>query len=135
MITYSAITLKVCEKYQMPFEQCKCSSVYCCKGLFSNTVLFQGAKAVRSAENRKIFKRISFIVLTNLLCWIPLCIASLVVWHYPSTNVHNVNQLFSTLIPFQIVMLTMVPFNSLLNPYIYSCRLWKRLLKNTKSNF
>ena len=136
MITYSAITLKVCEKYRMRFEHCKCSfSFFCCKRLFNNTVLFQGAKAVRSAENRKIFKRISFIVLTNLLCWIPLCIASLVVWHYPTTIVHNFNALFSTWIPFPIVMLTIVPFNSILNPYIYSCHLWKRLLRKIKSKF
>jgi len=76
-----------------------------------------------------MFTRITFVVLTNLLCWIPLCIASLVIWHFPRDFLRDGEQLFTAFIQLQMSTLFVVTFNSILNPYIYSSHLWKRLFK------
>ena len=45
--------------------------------------LLHKKSAFRSARNRRMLKRVAFIVMTDIMCWIPLCIASLVLWNVP----------------------------------------------------
>ena len=82
----------------------------------------------RSSENKKLFRRISIIVSTNLFCWLPLCVTSLVISTLPFDSVETIHQPLSI----QTVMLLVVPLNSISNPYIYSYDLWKRLLAKLK---
>ena len=81
---------------------------------------------LRSNENRQVLNRISFIILTNLFCWLPLCIAALVIG-----NVHvgtsDARDVLRYVLSIQTAMLLIVPFNSILNPYIYSYHLFKAL--------
>ena len=87
---------------------------------------------LKSAENRRMFKRISYIVLTDIIVWIPLCIAALVIWHVPQAEMKNLGEYFDYLIPLDITLLLVVPLNSILNPFLYSCHMWKRLFKSIK---
>ena len=81
---------------------------------------------LRSNENRHVLNRISFIILTNLFCWLPLCIAAIVIG-----NVHvgtsDARDVLRYVLSIQTAMLLIVPFNSILNPHIYSYHLWKAL--------
>ena len=71
------------------------------------------------------------------MCWIPLCIASLVLWNVPLNpeTIQNLGDYLSYIIPFQIILLTVVPFNSILNPYVYSSHMWNRVIKNIRKLF
>ena len=77
-------------------------------------------------ENRKVFWRISLIVATDLLLWIPLCIICFIAWK--SFSHYSVFLKFHRNI--QLAILCVVPLNSLINPYIYSWYVWKRLFFN-----
>ena len=81
---------------------------------------------LRLNENRQVLNRISSIVLTNLFCWLPLCIAALVIGnvHVGTSDARNV---LRYVLSIQTAMLLVVPLNSILNPYIYSYHLWKAL--------
>jgi len=130
-LSYLIVTLKVYEKEGFCFVWCKCFiSCY----LWRNFDIFAQAKSARSAENRKIIRRISFILLTDLLCWIPLCLISLVIWCI-STTKENVNNLRKDVIPFSVTFIILSIINSILNPYIYSYRRLKSLFKKIKRIF
>ena len=104
------------------------------KRFVTKSVSFRKKNATRSFENRKVFKRISFIVVTDLICWMPLCIASLIVWHFPIFDtVNTLEEYLEIVIPFQITTLILIPFNSIINPFIYSAHLWKCLFKKFKN--
>ena len=132
LIFYILVSIKVYENDGSCFDQ---SKLCVCRKFLCYDAFFRKTNPVRSAENRRMFKRLSFIVLTDLMCWIPLCITSLVVWHFPSTIVQNWEELNARAFPFQITMLILVPFNSILNPYIYSCNMWKRLFAEINDKF
>jgi len=110
----------------------KCCNLPCCscRCLWSNNIHFQPNNAERSAENRRIFKRIAIIVFTDLMCWIPLCMTTLVL--YVSTNQHQEEFNTTDDVPFTLAALLLIPINSLFNPYIYSFHLWVRLFKKLK---
>jgi len=142
LILYVLVTVKVREKdgdfclsnlKWCTFPYCSCGPRRC---LWAN-VRLQSKNAERSVENRKIFKRIAFIVFTDLMCWIPLCITALVLWSAQaySTNQQRENYNARDVIPFQIVTVILVPINSLFNPYIYSIHLWNHLFKKIKVKF
>ena len=135
LIFYSIITFKTFEIDKFCLNSCNCWKLFmkkCGKAMF-----FHKKSALRSTENRRMLKRISFIILTDIMCWIPLCIASLVCWNVPLNpeTIQNLGDYLSYIIPFQIVMLTVVPFNSILNPYIYSSPIWRRVFKKIKKLF
>ena len=81
---------------------------------------------LRSIENRHVLNRISFIILTNLFCWLPLCIAAIVIGNVRVVTSDGRDVLRQAL-SIQTAMLLIVPFNSISNPYIYSYHLWKAL--------
>ena len=81
---------------------------------------------LRSNENRHVLNRISVIILTNLFCWLPLCIAALVIGRAPVVTSDG-RDILRYVLSIQTAMLLVVPLNSILNPYIYSYHLWKAL--------
>ena len=132
LVSYLFVTFKVYENDTMCFARCKCCLTRCfCEGFLSNSTFFQGANAARYTENYAMFKRLSFIIPTDLICWIPLCIASLVIWHIPF-SIQSKEEVLASIIPFQTTLLIVVPFNSIVNPYIYSYHLWSRLCEKIK---
>ena len=77
----------------------------------------------RNAENSRMFRWIAIVIATDIACWIPLCLTSLVLYGlFDSTSdcyyviAHNGVQLF---------MSCAVVVNSIVNPYIYSFHFWK----------
>ena len=132
LIFYSMITLKTFDIDKFCLSSCKCWKF--CGEKCGKAMFFHKKSALRSIENRRMLKRISFIILTDIMCWIPLCIASLVVWNVPINpkTIQNLGDYLKYLAPFQIVLLTVVPFNSILNPYIYSFHIWNRTFKKIR---
>ena len=135
LIFYSVITFKVFEIDKFCVNSCNCWKL--CRENCGNAMFFHKRSAFRSARNRRMLKRISFIVLTDIMCWIPLCIASLVVWNVPLNpeTIQNLGNYLNYIIPFEIVLLTVVPLNSILNPYIYSFHVWRRMIKKIRKLF
>ena len=133
LIFYIIVTFKI-------YESDNCSLFIYCKqylNCFSgkkirNNAIVGPAKAIRSAENREIFRRISIIMITDLMCWIPLCITSLIIWKFSDIIIQNREDYLATIIPFQTATLILVPLNSIVNPYIYSYKLWMHFFKNIK---
>ena len=129
MIAYILVTINLSDKNSGIF------SAYC-KWLPGNFCCIceklGHLSAVRLAENRKLFRRISIIILTDVACWIPICVMSIVTWQFSS---ENTEELLSRSISFHTVILILVPLNSILNPYIYSFHLWKVLFKHVKTKF
>ena len=134
-IFYSMITFKTFDIDKLCLNSCNCWKLF--REKCGNAKFFNERSALRSTENRRMLKRISCIILTDIMCWIPLCIASLVLWNVPlnSEAVQNLENYLSYILPFQIVSLTVVPFNSILNPYIYSSHMWRRMFKKIRKQF
>ena len=132
LIFYSVITFKTFDIDKFCLNSCKCWKL--CEEKYGKAMFFHKKSALRSIKNRKMLKRISFIVMTDIMCWIPLCIASLVLWIVPLNpeTIQNLGDYLKYLAPFQIVLLTVVPFNSILNPYIYSFHMWRRTFKKIR---
>ena len=135
LILYSVITFKVFEIAKFCVNSCKCWKL--CRENCGNNMFFHKRSAFRTAKNWRMLKRISFIVMTDIMCWIPLCIASLVVWNvsFNLETVQNLGNYLNYVTPFQIVLGTVVPFNSILNPYIYSFHMWRRMFKKIRKLF
>jgi len=134
LISYISLSLKVHNKERFCVSCCN-GCVKSCKRLLSNKVVFLEANIAKS-ENQKMFKRISFVVATDILCWIPVCISSLIFWHiFIIKTIQNLGDFLEFTIPFQTVMLFLVSINSILNPFIYSYYLWKLLFKKLKTRF
>ena len=127
VIAYVLVTIKLRDKHSgMFFAYCKWFS-----GNFSCICEKNGhLNAVRLAENRKLFRRISIIIMTDVACWVPICLMSIVNRQFSSKNAE---ELLKHSISFNTVILILVPLNSILNPYIYSVHLWKLLFKHIKS--
>ena len=135
LIFYSVITSKILKTDIFCLNSCNCWKLF--REKCGNATAFHERSAFSSAENRRMFKRISFIVLTDIMCWIPLCIASLVIWNVPLNpeTIQNLGDYLRYITPFQIILLTVVPFNSILNPYIYSSHMWRRVFKKIRKLF
>jgi len=136
-IFYVLATIKVYERDGGFISNLKwCNLLNCSrKCLWLNNVSFQSKNDERSAENRKVFKRIALIVFTDIICWIPLCITTLILRSMPSTNQQREEYNSRDVVPFRIATLLLIPINSLFNPYIYSFHLWRHLFKNIKVKF
>ena len=118
LIFYVIITLILCNIDSVRLNQCKC-----CMFCHRNASPSHERSALQSAENRRMFKRISFIVLTDVVVWIPLCIAASVICHVPEAEMRNLGELFDYLIPLTVTSPLAVPFNSILNPFVYFCHM------------
>ena len=133
LICYIFVTIKIYENDKLCFAPSRfCTSKFCSHftKFLSNNTFFQHQENTvvgsRSAENLKMLKRITVIMLTDVICWIPLCVTSLVIWQLLA------NDTFQFRFSFQIAILVLVPLNSIINPYIYSIHLWGRLLKKLR---
>ena len=124
LILYSVITFKVFDIDKFCLNSCKCWKL--CGEKCGNAMFVHKNSAFRSARNRRMLKRISFIVMTDIMCWIPLCIGSLILWILPlPETIQTLGEYLRFKIPFENSLLTAVPLNSILNPYIYSSHMWK----------
>ena len=116
------------------------STRYCMRSCFSKitTKIKQGKPAQidnKSRENKNIYYRIFVVVFTDMFCWMPVCVigltyfvSSLVTPVAHSTARHSFAK---KVIPFVVV--TLIPINSVVNPYIYSFDLWKKICNRTKN--
>jgi len=131
VVSYIIVTFEVYKKDRFCFAWCK-YIIFCY--FWKNFDVFKRKNAVREAENRKVFKRISFILLTDLLCWIPLCLISLSIWCI-SMSKENLIYLMKNAIPFKFTFLILFSLNSILNPYIYSYHRLSSLYKKIQRIF
>ena len=132
LVAYVLISLRLSGKTDglFCFAVCRwCMPCCSCKNYSTKNEGARRRNAARLAENRKLFSRISIIILTDIICWIPVCIASLGIWRFPAQNAKEQIE-FS--IVWHMVTLVLVPLNSVLNPYIYSSRLWMLLYQKLK---
>ena len=129
-IFYVLITMRLYTSNSLCLNQCKC-----CMFCHQNAMPSRERHDFKRAENRRMFKRISFIVLTDIIVWIPVCISALIIWHVPETEMQNLGELFDYLIPLDITLLLVVPLNSILNPFLYSSHMWSSLFENIKQIF
>ena len=135
LIFYLAVTFKIYENHCLCYADCKkCRICFSFNNLLHNTNAGP-ANTMRSVENRKIFKRISIIMITDVMCWIPLCITSLIIWKFADVTAIDWEEHVVTAIPFQTALSVVVPLNSIVNPYIYSYKLWIQLFKKLKEFF
>jgi len=103
-----------------------------CKNLSNTQHSNSNNTSPRSKENKELICRITVIIVSNLVCWIPLCIAAIIIGHNPIATSNGVDFLH-TLLSIQTAMLFVVPFNSILNPHIYSYHLWKDIYLKIKN--
>ena len=119
------------------------STRHCMRSCFSKIGLItseikQGKPAQidnKSTKNKKIYYRIFLVVFTDMFCWLPVCfigficfVESLVIPDFYSTARFSLGK---RVIP--LIVLTLVPINSVVNPYIYSYHLWKKVCNRTKN--
>ncbi|CAK8680004.1 unnamed protein product [Clavelina lepadiformis] len=86
---------------------------------------------VSEVENLKMQRKIFFIIITDLLCWIPICVISLSSIIFTSTMdecaardfVNQNDHWFNYLVPL------LTPINSSINPFLYSTGVWNFLRK------
>jgi len=129
VIIYLLVTILVSRNKIEP-----CTFALMCKCLTNqnparrNNSVHTSTNAVRKSENQKIYKRISFIILTDLAFMFPLCITGLVIFAMPPTT-QSPTDVLKSLIKVETVQLFLIPFNSILNPFIYSFHLWKNMIK------
>ena len=82
------------------------------------------------AENQRMFRLIAIVVATDIACWIPICLISIILYkqfdfYSPCEHViaFNYAQLYTSWV---------VVANSIVNPYIYSFHFWKSLFVRLK---
>lgn len=80
-------------------------------------VVRQITNSKRNKENQKMFYRITVIIITDLITWLPICIISLIFYWHPKLPKCEYLELYSTM---QTLVLCAIPLNSIVNPYIYS---------------
>ena len=134
LICYILVTIKIYENDKFCFVPSKFfTSKFCCHfpKFLCNNAFFQhqdnSVVGLRSAENLRMLKRITIIVFTDVICWIPICVTSLVIWQLSGEISFQIRMSIQTAITI------LVPLNSIINPYIYSFHLWGRLLKKLRS--
>ena len=78
----------------------------------------------RNEENKTMFIRIALIIITDLITWMPICLISLSFYEFPFREKPDFLRLHNMI---QVVVLILIPFNSIINPYIYSNRIIKHM--------
>ena len=84
-------------------------------------------------ENKHIYLRIFVVVLTDLICGIPVCLIGIV--YYVGQVINDCfyfeqGPFAESIAPFLSLML--FPLNSVINPYIYSFHLWQDFFKSCR---
>ena len=80
-------------------------------------------KALVQIQNNKMQKRIARLLVTDFVCWIPLCVVAYVKY---TTSIRLDNDVYAATIAF------FLPVNSALNPILYSTMIEKLFLKCLK---
>ena len=87
------------------------------------------------SENKKVYLRLLLVVMTDFICWIPICticifylIRSISITDCKMCEPKEFRLWFST------VVAVLIPLNSVINPYIYSYKMWKRLYFRLKTS-
>ena len=131
LICYILVTIKIHEKNSFCFNHCKIFR--------NNNADVHVENSARNVQNNQMFKRISLIVVTDLMCWVPMCIASITIWNVPFEEFFALfgrtpDYLTITLL-IETILLIAAALNSVLNPYIYSWHLWKKLFEKVRKVF
>ena len=114
-----------------------------CKHLAKNAKLFEkNGRTVNDqklSENNKIYLRLFLVIVTDFLCWIPICGAAFYLYFEDSYHSHRkpsepksggIKSIFYIM---SMVVLGLMPINSVINPYLYSWHNWKKILKKCKN--
>jgi len=104
-------------KHCNSWRWCNCSSVS------GNEAVCVAAGNAQN-ESRKMHRLIAAIVITDSICWVPLCI--LAFWHAAYTvrlNKQDTPCFWTLTKKLNLVALLFVPLNSCVNPMLYSARL------------
>ena len=83
-------------------------------------------------QNDDVFFRISIVIATNLLCWIPLCLCIFIFRPKDKKSYGDCDDFEKVVSIYRNVDLAtfcMVSFNSIINPYLYSMNYWKKIGK------
>ena len=88
----------------------------------------------KSFENQKIMSKLMLIVLTDFVCWVPICTIGLYYFIQSLTTSECSFCLFNNLRRWvAIVVLILIPINSIINPFIYSINIWFDIFKYCKN--
>ena len=84
-------------------------------------------------QNDQVFFRISIVIVTNLLCWIPLCLFMFTVRpkvRKSSGDCDDYEKIVNMYRSLSLAAFCMVSINSIINPYLYSMNYWKKIGKS-----
>lgn len=80
----------------------------------------------RIRENKKLYRSILGIVMTNLFVWVPTLIAAIT---YYGMAVVSSQLTDNFTVPYQLFVFFAFPVNSVINPFLYSSSTWSRMCK------
>ena len=108
----------------------------CLRCLFSNPDRPNSNQQRRESENKKMHRRMFYIVMTDFICWIPLSIITL---HFFAKSIYSSTcdyLSYKRSVEYWVpgVVMFVLPLNSVINPFIYSFRFWKPLRKLYRVN-
>ena len=129
LVTYVLVTLLVSGNENIAYFL-KCSGPKQNETTRRRNSVQSPRNVARNNENHKIYARISVIIITDFVLMFPLFLAALVNFFKPMTLAST--DILKSVINVQTVLLFVVPFNSILNPYIYSLRFWSRFLQKLR---
>ena len=103
----------------------------CFKCSLSNSSRPNSNQQRRESENKKMHRRMFYIVMTDFICWIPLSIITL---HFFVKSIYSSTcdyLSYKRSVEYWMpgVVIFVLPLNSVINPFIYSFRFWKPLRK------
>ena len=118
--------LPINNKFKKPYENL---FFFSCLNHITN----HNIKTLRNNENRKVICKLLLIIATDLFCWVPICLMGISYYifsfskSYCGSYSHDYVRGLSS-----IIMMILLPFNSVLNPFIYTFGIGKSLFKNIK---
>ena len=114
------------------------STRHCMRSCFSKIEKGNSAHIDNTlTENKKIYYRIFVVVFTDMFCWMPVCVIGFVYFLKFLTipDFYSTGRLpFATREAIPLVVMALVPINSVVNPYIYSFHFWKKFVKEQIGN-
>ena len=88
-------------------------------------------------ENIQIYRRLLLVIVTDFLCWIPISVTAFY-FYFEYQYSSELSKFMScntksTFYYMPLVVLILMPINSVINPYLYSWHIWKKVLKKCKN--
>ena len=110
--------------------------IFNCKNLITSFFFQSPDNGTKTKESLKVFRKIFIIVVTNFVCWAPICIAG-VSFYLQSLNSteYKYTKFLHKHYNVEKVMFLLALINPLLNPYIYYIKFWKTIFKIVKQEF